>query len=109
MNACERNTNEEEGLRVPRTRLSREKRGRGREEEGDAAVSGIFYLVVGANVPAEASRSSDIVTELHTMRTPTANYEEREKCASDSFSSRHRLEIIRKTKRLGRVGQFSLQ
>lgn len=53
MNACERNTNEEEG--VPRTRLSREKRGRGREEEGDATVSGIFYLVVGANVPAEAS------------------------------------------------------
>lgn len=66
MNARERNANEEEGL-------TNEALERKEGEEGDAAVSGIFYLVAGANVPAEAS-SEDRVISLR-----------RERCASDSL------------------------
>lgn len=60
MNARERNANEEEGL-------TNEALERKEGEEGDAAVSGIFYLVAGANVPAEPS-SEDRVISLRRER-----------------------------------------
>lgn len=101
MNARERNT-----TRVTRKKASafhergsREKAlgEEGRRREGDAAVSGIFYLVVGANVPRPKPRLKigRYRGELHsyTMRADR-QLSEREKNARvihSSLSSRHRL------------------